>query len=906
MSRIAALLLLPLLAGMVQAGPDRSDPLTRYQQALRLEAGQGKLSDAAAIYSALAAARTTPHGLRARALLRVASCRQALGDKQQAAALYRRVVRLFGAVSKVAGAAQRALESLQQGADLRLGQGLDRAGNHADAIALYDRRIQDHPKAPKLRFLRGASRYARGTHREALRDFDKALELRPGWALAYIWRGRTYQALGNLSAALDDLNQAVDLAPLRPEGYLRRGDVRFARRELPQAQRDYRLALTRQRTFYRAHLHLARAFAFALDDEQARRSYEAIVRDRRSHPEAARWAPEALTGLADLALLGADPAMARIDAQAALSVGARPSDARIAQEARRLVVERRRRARDRYALALKLRPGFVPALLGAVRLTPTPAALADVKKRIAAARPVRLVRLLKGEGVWGEVSSERHAVDAWKAQLEALTREQRPGPPARLDAAGAKAAAQVRAKSIDPAQWPGHFHREGLRLQRLFTTSRNPDHARRALRAFARAWSLQPGHGLALLEGAVTAAHWQRHTLALRLAERATRADPYLIEAWGLRGALLTWLLPEPERDPKRGGRFFSRAIEIALLVQPKTGGLSPKTARAYTGRAKAILSKAGNDPTRLRAARRDLRPILERLPRDLDRCSAAQLLSWKQSLGLLVKVETRLKNADGERRARAALLRVQAVIARRAREATKLGLQLRDRLDYVRAIEQFDLAIELAPRAAALYARGTCRLKLGNFLLGVLDFSRALELDPRIGEQVYQKVYQVSYVIDLERVIVELDKIVAANPDASHVVFLRGFFYVIHSEYQRATPGNLARGIADFDRCLALNPQHVTALLYRGFLRFKLRQYPAALADYERAAKLYPRSGSSHYLRALLWSVRKQRDKALAHLRQALRLGFDAGERIKTEKGFDFVRGDAELKALLKQGPQR
>ena len=49
-----------------------------------------------------------------------------------------------------------------------------------------------------------------------------------------------------------------------------------------------------------------------------------------------------------------------------------------------------------------------------------------------------------------------------------------------------------------------------------------------------------------------------------------------------------------------------------------------------------------------------------------------------------------------------------------------------------------------------------------GNFVPGILDFSRALELDPRIADQVYNKVYQISYVVDLNRVITELNKIVA------------------------------------------------------------------------------------------------------------------------------------------------
>ena len=161
----------------------------------------------------------------------------------------------------------------------------------------------------------------------------------------------------------------------------------------------------------------------------------------------------------------------------------------------------------------------------------------------------------------------------------------------------------------------------------------------------------------------------------------------------------------------------------------------------------------------------------------------------------------------------------------------------LRDRLNCSEAIKHFDRAIELDPLFdEAFYDRGTCYLKIGNFVPGILDFSRALELNPRIADQVYNKVYQISYVVDLNRVITELNKIVSDHPNVSYVVFLRGFFYVAKTEFKQVSRDDLDLGIADFNRCLELNPTHVTALLYRGFLYFKI------------AAKLglIPDSGSS------------------------------------------------------------
>ena len=149
----------------------------------------------------------------------------------------------------------------------------------------------------------------------------------------------------------------------------------------------------------------------------------------------------------------------------------------------------------------------------------------------------------------------------------------------------------------------------------------------------------------------------------------------------------------------------------------------------------------------------------------------------------------------------------------------------------------------------------------------GILDFSRALELNPRIADQVYNKVYQISYVVDLNRVITELNKIVSDHPNESHVVFLRGFFYVAKTEFKQVGREDLNKGITDFNRCLELNPQHVTAYLYRGFLHMKMASketrpkerkawYARAMKDYKHALVLDPVSGISHYLQALCWST--------------------------------------------------
>lgn len=451
--------------------------------------------------------------------------------------------------------------------------------------------------------------------------------------------------------------------------------------------------------------------------------------------------------------------------------------------------------------------------------------------------------------------------------------------------------------------------------------------------AYARALQRNPFHALAALGRARLCRDWGAFDPAVRLAATATGLDPFYREAYELTGFLFARDLPEAPnqatgrpvnvRDAARGAAAFDKALEVA------TGDAVP--ADAHFGRALAILAQvpadAVDDP-RIAAAKQDLEQALTAVPKPGEFRSAEprQIKAAIDYIRLYVSVHERVGDAAGAEAARQQLAAVREGAVQAAQAELKEGEDLRDALDYAAAIRHFDRAIELDPEfSKAYYERGTCYLKIGNFVPGILDFSRALELDPRIADQVYNKVYQISCVVDLNRVITELNKIVGEHPDVSYVVFLRGFFYVAKTEFKQVEREDLDAGIADFDRCLELNPTHVTAFLYRGFLWMKMADreaeqatrnahYQTAMTNYARALELDPESGISHYLQALCWSVMSteedcdeeealaRRLKAIAELKLSFESDFKGHERIRNEKGFEPIRGMDEFKALMER----
>ncbi|MCO5171490.1 MAG: protein kinase [Planctomycetes bacterium] len=881
-----------------------------------------------------------------------------------------------------------AADSAHVDARLEMGRVHDRAGAYGKALDCYTHVIERATKPYRAYLLRGQTWFALGKFEPAQQDFQKVVDIKDDHFEGYIWLGRANQALGHHGEALEALNESIDLNPSLPDGYYHRAELYSAQRKHAEAIKDYEVAISRARDYHRAYLGLGQALEWVLDYERARQQYEDVLKARdREAALVAPVAHAALADLllvqAD-PLECAQDAEDRARLEAATpdgALGPAPPLERLQADAERLRAERLRGAQEGFTRALELQPRLIPALLGRARLAlaedDLPRAAADLDAALAALADRPQVRFAHLGGGAAARAPSRIDSGGWDEQVDIRGDEARPGDVPLADAhalrglvalrqdkvkeaqdafrraldasatcslalagqghVALKAGDQARARDLferarkldmEGKDEPHFFYQEGVRYQGLAARSKKPEYFKQARQCFSRATGKNPLDAVADLERARLSADWASWDAAVRLAARAIESDPFLREAHERLGFLFARDLPverdastkRPEhlRDARRAEAHFDRAVEVS-------GGGVEEAADACYGRALARLAGGDVGPERLQAARADLERAIRAIPTDFRQAEPRRISQSMAYLDLLAEVHDRLGDAAAAAEARARVEGVRRAASEAARQELKDGQLLRDRLNYSDAIKHFDKAIELdGEYSDAYYERGTCYLKIGNFVPGILDFSRALELNPRIADQVYNKVYQISYVVDLNRVITELNKIVSDHPNVSYVIFLRGFFYVAKTEFKKFERSDLDLGIADFNRCLQLNSTHVTAMLYRGFLHYKLasletepsgRQawYDRAMKDYIDALDIDPDSGISHYLQALCWSVMSteeglseeekvaRKKKSIEELRTSFGCEFKGYERIKNEKGFDAVRQDPEFIELMR-----
>ena len=842
----------------------------------------------------------------------------------------------------------------------------------------------------RAHLLRGQTLFGVERYEEALDDFHRVIELKEDSFLGYVWRGRAEHMLGSYEEALTDLREAVELDPTLPEGHYYQGLLNLDTRRFEEAAKNFETASKRARDYHAATLGEGRAREHELKYDIAERHYEAVLNTthpaaKAVHAETYAALGELLRFRADEVecMLEEETRFRQDSATAEGELGPPPSLDELKATTEEILADRRERAERAYSRALELDDTQIVAWVGRGRLRLDQGDLDGAYKDLRKADALCEAKLSESldspsrdeedddwnnkweeEEEWDseevEISSTNIATES-RALLGLIALQKKEYNEAKrwfesaLEAdeysafatLGLARVALARGKRklahelfaegrelvAEGNDLASYYYKQGLEQRDSADRAKKPEFYRTARRAFARAAAMNPLDGVAQLQRAQLCADWGSLDVALDLCRAAAARDPLLSDAYETEGFLLARDLPvaaDPKtgrpvqlRDPTAARAAFDRAIESA---DPDS---LPR--HALYGRALAHLALAAaadGDRELQEKACKDLEAAVEDIPQELNDVDPEDVNRLRLYLRELVEVSREMQKEQEaiERQQDLKLLEQKALAA--AKQELDQGEAKRNQLNYTEAIEHFDRAIALDPENGdAYFNRGTCYLKIGNFVPGILDLSRALELNPRIADEVYNKVYQITYVVDLHRVITELNKIVSDHPDEAHVIFLRGFFYVAKAEFKEYDEDDLLKGISDFNHCLSLNTTHVTAMLYRGFLQFKRANpeyektpkeiedfYQMALDDYHAALELDPESGISHYLQAQLWAhrmrdegatpdqVEEYKTKSLAELKAALDLDFRGYDRLKNEPAFDKLREDPEFGKLIRK----
>jgi tetratricopeptide (TPR) repeat protein len=182
------------------------------------------------------------------------------------------------------------------------------------------------------------------------------------------------------------------------------------------------------------------------------------------------------------------------------------------------------------------------------------------------------------------------------------------------------------------------------------------------------------------------------------------------------------------------------------------------------------------------------------------------------------------------------------------------------------KAFADFSRAIELDPKLApAWYNRGLVYLHLGQHDNAVADCSQAIELDPRFAKAWNNRGIAYNKPGQHDKSLADFSKAIELDPKLVEGWYNRGVAY--------SKLGQHAKAVADFSQAIELAPQFVSAWYNRGNAHYRLRQYAKAVADYSQAIELNRKDARYWYNRANAYADLGQPGKAVVDCTQAIEL---------------------------------
>jgi eukaryotic-like serine/threonine-protein kinase len=186
----------------------------------------------------------------------------------------------------------------------------------------------------------------------------------------------------------------------------------------------------------------------------------------------------------------------------------------------------------------------------------------------------------------------------------------------------------------------------------------------------------------------------------------------------------------------------------------------------------------------------------------------------------------------------------------------------------YDRAVADYSRAIDLDPKFAdALYNRGVdyCA-RLGQPADAVADFSRAIDLDPKLTDAWNSRgaVY-CDHLGQYDKAVADFSRAIDLDPKSANAWHNRGVAYDGLGRYDQS--------VADYSRAIDLDPKLANAWNGRGVAYSNLSQYDQAVADYSRAIDLDPKFADAWYNRGNTYSKLGQHDRAVADYSRAIDL---------------------------------
>ncbi|MCL2931472.1 MAG: tetratricopeptide repeat protein [Trichodesmium sp. MAG_R03] len=177
---------------------------------------------------------------------------------------------------------------------------------------------------------------------------------------------------------------------------------------------------------------------------------------------------------------------------------------------------------------------------------------------------------------------------------------------------------------------------------------------------------------------------------------------------------------------------------------------------------------------------------------------------------------------------------------------------------------------------AEELYKRGVAKGQLGNYQGAILDYTKALEINPYWAEVLYHRGFASYKLQDYQNANVDYTKALFLDPYLVEVYYYRGLC--------RMKLRYIQAGMEDYTKALEINPNFAHIFYQRGLVYLELQEYHLARFDFRKAAQLFAEQGDRANYQISLEAIRSLKDFSWAEILEIFQTTFqDSWITVKT-----------------------